>query len=97
MEHPSREEHKSCTEEDPPSRVIVFVIQLLHATASRTIKRQPAITLQISMNRILCIRLSNLPRVSRRGPWEPTPKISKPTKRYKAALDDDFRAKIMKC
>ena len=28
---------------------------------------------------------------------EPTPKLSKPSKRYRAALDDDFRAKIMKC
>ena len=27
---------------------------------------------------------------------EPTPKLSKPSKRYRAALDDDFRAKIMK-
>ena len=28
---------------------------------------------------------------------EPTPKLSKPNKRYRAALDDKFRAKIMKC
>lgn len=28
---------------------------------------------------------------------EPTPKLSKPSKRYRAALDDDFRTKIMKC
>lgn len=28
---------------------------------------------------------------------EPTPKLSKPGKRYRAALDDDFRAKILNC
>ncbi len=28
---------------------------------------------------------------------EPTPKLSKPSKRYRAALDDNFRAQIMKC
>jgi predicted transposase YbfD/YdcC len=28
---------------------------------------------------------------------EPTPKLSKPVKRFKAALDDDFREKILNC
>ncbi len=28
---------------------------------------------------------------------ETTPKLSKPNKRYRAALDDDFRAKILNC
>jgi hypothetical protein len=28
---------------------------------------------------------------------EKTPKMSKPSKRYQAALDDNFRAKILNC
>lgn len=28
---------------------------------------------------------------------EPTLKLSKPSKRYRAALDDDFRAKMLNC